>query len=83
MSAIPLNPGLQAELERLERFAEAHGQSPASALQDAVKNYLEAQDSFEDDTAAIERGYRDMKAGRTMTLDQFEQHMRLKYGISR
>jgi len=84
MKTIPLNPELQVELERLEKFAREHGQTPAAALQDAVTTYLEAQsEAFEEDVAAIQRGYEDVKAGRTVSLEQFEHHMRRKYGIPR
>jgi predicted transcriptional regulator len=84
VNTIPLNPELQVELEKLEQFAHAHGQTPAAALQDAVKTYLEAQsEAFEEGVAAIQRGYDDVKAGRTVSLEQFEQHMRQKYGIPR
>lgn len=84
LSTITVNPQLQVELEKLEKFAQAHGQTPAAALQDAVSTYLEAQsDAFEQDVAAIQRGYDDVKAGRTVSLEQFDTHMRQRYGIPR
>ena len=84
MTTITLNPELQVELEKLEKFAHAHGQTPAAALQDAVTTYLEAKtETFEEDVATIQRGYDDVKAGRTVSLEQFDNHMRQKYGIPR
>lgn len=84
MTTITLNPELQVELEKLEKFAQAHGQTPEAALQDAVTTYLEAHSEiFEEDVAAIQRGYDDMKSGRTVSLEQFDNHMRQKYGIPR
>lgn len=84
MNTIPLNPELQVELEKLERFAHTHGQTSAAALQDAVKTYLEAQsETFDEEVAAIQRGHDDVNAGRTVSVEQFEKHMRQKYGISR
>jgi len=81
---ITVNPELQVELEKLEKFAQAHGQTPAAALQDAVSTYLEAQSEvFEEDVAAIQRGYDDIKAGRTISLEEFDTRMRQKYGIPR
>jgi hypothetical protein len=72
-NTIPLTPELQAQLEKLEVFAQEHGQTVAGALQDAVTTYLEAQDAaFEQDVAATQRGYDDVRAGRTLSLEDFD-----------
>lgn len=43
MKAIPVTPELQESLDRLEKFANEHGQTTSGALQDAASMYLEAQ----------------------------------------
>jgi predicted transcriptional regulator len=84
MTSIPINPELQVELEKLEEFAHTHGQTPAAALHDAVTTYLRVQSEVvDDDIVAIQRGYDDVKAGRTVSLEEFDRHMRQKYGIPR
>ena len=84
MTSIPINPELQVELEKLEQFAHTHGQTPAAALHDAVTTYLRVQSEVvDDDVVAIQRGYDDVKAGRTVSLEEFDSHMRQKYGIPR
>jgi predicted transcriptional regulator len=81
MNTIPMDPQLQDELEK---FAREHGQSPADALQDAVITHLEAQSKvFEEDVTAIQQGYDDVRAGRTVSVDEFETRMRRKYDIPR
>jgi predicted transcriptional regulator len=84
MQTIPLNPELQIALENLSVFARAHGQTTPAALHDAVSTYLQAQsETLEEDVAAIQQGCDDVKAGRTVSLDQFEKQMRQKYDIPR
>jgi len=79
-TTITVNPELQVQLEKLEKFAQApRRQSPNYRM---PCPYLEAQaEVFEEDVAAIQRGYDDVKAGRTLSLEEFGHHMRQKYGI--
>ena len=63
MNAIPLKPERQAALEQ---FAFERGQSPADALDDAVTSFLEWQTrDFNEAVEGVQRGYEDVKAGRT------------------
>jgi hypothetical protein len=81
MQTIPLKPERWAELEK---FAGEHGQTLADALDDAVAAYLELHtQDFEEAVAAIQQGYDDVKAGDTLSLEEFDEHMRQKYGIPR
>jgi predicted transcriptional regulator len=81
MDTIPIDPELQY---KLERFAREHGQSPAAALQDAVTTYLEFQsDLFDQELSAVQEAVEELKTGRSISLDEFDQQMRQKHGIPR
>ncbi|MGH9628749.1 MAG: hypothetical protein ACRD7E_10515 [Bryobacteraceae bacterium] len=81
MDTIPLKPERQAELER---FARERGKDPVEALDDALAAYLEwERGAFEADLTSVEEGYEALKSGRTHSLEEFDQHMRRKYGIPR
>ena len=80
-TTIPLKPERQAELEE---FARRRGKTPADALDEALAAYLEwEQQDFEEAVRGIEKGYEDVKAGRTRSVDEFLSDMRRKHGISR
>jgi hypothetical protein len=76
-----IRPERKAELEK---FAVEHGQTPADALDDAIASYLQWQtQTFEEDVAAAQEALDDLQAGRSVSLEEFDQQMRLKYGIPR
>ena len=80
-TTIPLKPERQAELEE---FARRRGKTPADALDEALAAYLEwEQQDFEEAVQGIQKGYEDVKAGRSRPADQFLNDMRRKHGISR
>ena len=79
-TTIPLKPERQAELEE---FARRRGKTPADALDEALAAYLEwERQDFEEAVRGIERGYEDVKAGRTRSAAEFLSDMRRKHGIS-
>lgn len=81
MDAIPLEPERQAQLEA---FARQHGQDPAVTLDDALAVYLEAErQDFDEAVAGIERGYADVKAGRTRLAKEFLNELWRKHDLSR
>ena len=79
MDMIPLKPERKAELEE---YARRRGLDPAAALDDVLATYLEweRQDSAEA-AAAVQRGYEDMKAGRTKPADEYLAEFRRKHDI--
>ena len=77
MDAIELNPERRAALVK---FAHEHGQAPAEALDAAVASYLQWQ-TLEEDVIAIEEALSDHAAGRSVSLEEFDAHMRRKYAI--
>jgi predicted transcriptional regulator len=75
-TTIPLKPERQAELEE---FARRRGKTPADALDEAIAAYLEwERQDFEEAVRGIEKGYDDVKAGRTRPADEFLSDMRRK-----
>lgn len=81
MDTIPIRPERKADLEK---FAIEHGQSPADALDEAIASWLSWQkQDFEEAVEGIRRGAEDVKAGRTVSLAEFDEHMRRKYDIPR
>jgi predicted transcriptional regulator len=81
MEAIPIKPERRAELER---FARERGKDLAEALDDALSAYLEwERQDFEEAVAGIQRGYEDVKAGRTRPAEEFLAEMRRKYDLPR
>ena len=76
---IPLKPERKAELEE---YAKRRGVDPATALDDVVATYLEweRQDSAEA-LEAVQRGYEDVKAGRTRPAEEFLAEFRQKHDI--
>lgn len=80
MSAIPLKPERQAQLEE---YAQRHGQDPATALDNALAAYLEwERQDFEEATQAISRGHDDVTAGRARPAAEFLSELRRKHGLS-
>ena len=81
MDVIPIKPERKAQLEE---YAQRHGQDTATALDEALADYLEwERGNFDESVAAIQRGYRDMKAGRTKPAGDFLEEIREKHGFPR
>src|ERR1039458_8050605 len=63
MDVIPIKPERKAQLEE---YAQRRGQDPATALDDALAEYLEwERQDFEQAVEGIRQGHEDVKAGRT------------------
>ena len=69
---------------QLEEYAQRRGQDPATALDDALSNYLEwERQDFDEAVSGIHKGYSDIKAGRTRPVAELLCELREKYGIPR
>jgi predicted transcriptional regulator len=81
MDMIPLKPERKAELEE---YAKRRGMDTATALDDALATYLEweRQDSAET-LEGIQRGYEDVKAGRTKPASEFLADLQRKHDLQR
>jgi predicted transcriptional regulator len=81
MDVIPIKPERKAQLED---YARRRGQDTATALDEALADYLdwERQD-YDESVAAVHRGYEDMKAGRTRPAGEFLDELREKHGFPR
>ena len=81
MDAIPIKPERRAQLEN---YAQRHGQATATALDEALADYLEwERQDYEESVAAVNRGYEDMKAGRTKPASEFLDDLCEKHGFPR
>ena len=81
MNTIPLKPERQTELEE---FARRRGKTPADALDEALAIYLEwERQDFEEAVRGIEKGYEDVKAGRTRYARAVFARLRRRHGIPR
>jgi predicted transcriptional regulator len=81
MDVIPIKPERKAQLED---YAQRHGQDTATALDEALAEYLEWEcRDYEESVAAVRRGYEDMKAGRTRPAAEFLEEIREKHGFPR
>ena len=71
-------------LAELEEYAQAHGQTPADALDHLLGAQLawERQD-YKDAVEGIKRGYEDMKAGLVQYADDFFKDLRVEHGFPR
>jgi predicted transcriptional regulator len=79
MDTIPLTPERKAELEE---YAKRRGQEPAAALDYALAEYLEwERQDFAEAVAGIDRGYQDVKAGRTRPASEFLDELRRKHDL--
>ena len=81
MDMIPIKPERKAQLEE---YAQRHGQDTASALDDALSEYLawERRD-FAEAVDGIRQGYEDVKAGRTQSAEDAFDELREKQGLPR
>ena len=80
MELIPIKPERKAQLEE---YAQRHGKDPADALDDALAEYLEWEQDYEESAAAIRRSYEDVRAGRTRSATEFLEELRVKHGFPR
>jgi predicted alpha/beta hydrolase len=64
--------------------ARHRGQDTASALDDALADYLEwARQDFDEAVEGLRQGYGDLKAGRDQSAAETFEDLRIKYGIPR
>lgn len=81
MDVIPIKPERKAQLEE---YARHRGQDTATALDDALADYLEwARQDFEGAVEGIRRGHEDVKAGRDQSADESFEDLRIKHGLPR
>jgi predicted transcriptional regulator len=81
MDVIPIKPERKAQLEE---YAQRHGQDTAAALDNVLAEYLEwERHDYAESVAAIQRGYEDVKAGRTRPAAEFLDALREKHGFPR
>jgi predicted transcriptional regulator len=79
MDMIPLKPERKAQLEE---YAKRRGQEPAAALDDALAAYLEwERQDFTEAAEGIDKGYEDVRAGRTRPAGEFLSELRRKHGF--
>ncbi len=79
MEMIPMKPECKAQLDA---YAERHGQDAVTALDDVLADYFgwEQQD-YREAVMGIQRGYRDMKAGRVQAIEEFFDDLRVEHGF--
>jgi predicted transcriptional regulator len=81
METVPVKPDRLAQLEDLAR---RRGKSTADALDDVLADYLEwERQDYQDAVEGIRQGYEDVKAGRTVPVDQFLDEFARKHGLPR
>lgn len=79
MEMIPMKPERKAQLEA---YAKDHGQSAADALDDLLSAQLEQdQREYDETVQGALRGYEDVKAGRTHSVDEVFNELRAKHGL--
>lgn len=71
-------------LAQLQEFARRQGKSTADALDDALADYLEwERQDYQEAVAAVRQGHEDVKAGRTVSADEFLNEFARKHGLPR
>ena len=81
MDMLPVTPERKAQLDD---YAQRHGQDTAAALDEVIANYLEwEQQDYRESVEAIQKGYEDVKAGRTRPASEFLEELRVKHGFPR
>jgi predicted transcriptional regulator len=81
MEMMPVKPERKAQLEE---YAQRRGQDPATALDEVLANYLEwERQGYEESVQAIQRGYEDVKGGRTRPAAELLEELREKHGFPR
>lgn len=78
---VPVSP---ERLAQLEDFARRRGKDTASALDEALSEYLDwERRDYEEAVEGIRRGLDDVKAGRTEPADAFLDEFARKHGLPR
>jgi predicted transcriptional regulator len=79
MDVIPIKSERKAQLEA---YARRQGQDAAAALDHALAEYLEWEhQDFEEAVEGIRQGFEDLKAGRTQSVEEAFEELRLKHGL--
>ena len=79
MHMMPVKPEREAQLED---YARRHGQDAATALDDVLAKYLDAErQEYQEAVIGIREGYEDMKAGRMRDANQIFEELRAKHGF--
>ncbi len=77
-------PVSASRLAQLEDFARRRGKDTASALDEALADYLDwERRDYEEAVEGIQRGLDDVKAGRTEPADAFLDDFAQKHGLPR
>jgi predicted transcriptional regulator len=78
---IQLSPERQAQLND---YALRHGQDPATALDEVLREALEwERQDYRESVEGIRSGYADLKAGRVRPVDEAFDALREKHGLPR
>jgi len=78
---IQLSPERQAQLND---YALRHGQDPATALDEVLRDALEwERQDYREAVEGIRKGYADFKAGRVRPIDETFDELREKHGLPR
>ena len=81
METLPVKPD---RLVELEEFARRRGKSTADALDEVLAEYLEwERQDYQEALEAVRQGHDDVKAGRTVSADQFFDEFARKHGLPR
>ena len=81
MDVIPIKPERRAQLEE---YAQRRGQDTATALDDVLAEYLEWERRDNDEALdGIREGYEDVKSGRTQSVEEALEELRVKHGLPR
>jgi len=81
MDMLPVTPERKAQHDD---YAQRHGQDTAAALDEVIANYLEwEQQDYRESVEANQKGYEDVKAGRTRPASEFLEELRVKHGFPR
>jgi predicted transcriptional regulator len=79
METVPITSERKAQLDD---YARRHGQDPATALDQALADWLdEERCDFDEAVEGIRRGFEDVKAGRTRPAAEFFAEARRKHGF--
>jgi predicted transcriptional regulator len=69
---------------QLADYAQRHGKDPSEALDEVLADALEVDKrEFDEALAGAREGYADFKAGRTVSLEEAFETLRLKHGLQR
>ncbi len=81
MDMLPITPERKAQLDE---YARRHGTDATAALDEVLARYLEwEQQDYRESVQAIQKGYEDVKAGRTRPASEFLEELRVKHGFPR